>query len=124
MNILIIGTGMYVSGRGTKGYGTILPAISTFHKESKCISKLFVVGTNVQRTQKAEIKSQQLSKLTGVELPVEFFPVLDSGRHLPGPLPQSFASIPPQEVSANTADSSNLTFHGQTRNLIWRLFQN
>ena len=58
MNILIIGTGMYVSGRGTDGYGTILPAISTFQKETNRISKVFVVGTNVQRTQEAEIKSQ------------------------------------------------------------------
>ena len=38
MNIVIIGTGMYVSGRGTDGYGTILPAIiewkrKTYHKD-------------------------------------------------------------------------------------------
>ena len=26
-NILIVGGGMYVSGRGTKSYGTVLPAI-------------------------------------------------------------------------------------------------
>lgn len=74
MNILIIGTGMYVSGRGTDGYGTILPAISTFQKEYNCISGVFVVGTNVQRTQKAKAKSRKLSELTGISLPLKFFP--------------------------------------------------
>ena len=32
MNILIVGTGMYVTGRGTEEHGTILPAISSFQK--------------------------------------------------------------------------------------------
>ena len=74
INVLVVGSGMYVSGRGTDGYGTILPAISTFQKETNRISKVFVVGTNVQRTQEAEIKSQKLSELTDVKLPIKFFP--------------------------------------------------
>ena len=32
MNLLIIGTGVYVCGRGTDGYGTILPAVMQCHK--------------------------------------------------------------------------------------------
>ena len=50
MEIIIIGTGMYVSGRGTDGFGTILPAVCEFHRRTNLISKLTVVGTNVQRT--------------------------------------------------------------------------
>jgi len=65
MDVCIIGTGMYVSGRGTDGYGTILPAISAFQKEMNSLSRVFVVGTNVQRTQEAEEKIQKLSDLTG-----------------------------------------------------------
>ena len=32
------------------------------------------MGTNVQRTHKAEIKSQKLSELTDIKLPIKFFP--------------------------------------------------
>jgi len=74
MNILIIGSGMYVSGVGTEGYGTILPAINTFQKESNSITNAYVVGTNVQRTQKAKIKSKKLSELTNIKVPINFFP--------------------------------------------------
>ena len=35
MRILIIGTGMYVTGRGTDGYGTIFPAIIEFQRIQK-----------------------------------------------------------------------------------------
>ena len=40
MEIIIIGTGMYVSGRGTDGFGTILPAISEFHRRTNLLSKV------------------------------------------------------------------------------------
>ena len=52
---------MYVSGRGTDGYGTILPAISAFQKEMNSLSRVFIVGTNVQRTQEAQTKSLKLA---------------------------------------------------------------
>jgi len=74
MDICIIGTGMYVSGRGTDGYGTILPAISAFQKEMNSLSRVFVVGTNVRRSQEAQTKSLKLAELTGVQLPLKLFP--------------------------------------------------
>jgi hypothetical protein len=72
MNILIVGTGMYVTGRGTEEHGTILPAIISFQKERSCISKVLLAGTNVIRTQAAEAKSSELIELTGVPLPLKF----------------------------------------------------
>ncbi len=66
ISVLVVGSGMYVSGRGTAGYGTILPAISTFQKNTNSISKFFVVGTHVQRTKEAEINSKLLTELTDV----------------------------------------------------------
>jgi predicted dehydrogenase len=74
MNILIVGTGMYVTGRGTEEHGTILPAISSFQKERSCISKVLLAVTNVIRTQAAEAKSSELIELTGVPLPLKFYP--------------------------------------------------
>ena len=35
MKIIIFGTGNYVTGRGTKEFGTILPALYEFNKISK-----------------------------------------------------------------------------------------
>jgi len=74
MKILVIGTGMYVTGRGTEGYGTILPAISAFQKEKNCISNVYLVGTNIQHTLEAKSKSIELNDMTGIPLPLEFFP--------------------------------------------------
>ena len=34
MKILIIGTGMYVTGRNTDGYGTIFPSIIEFQRNN------------------------------------------------------------------------------------------
>ena len=44
MNIIIIGTGMYVTGRGTGGYGTILPAITEWKRSGRPLSKVLLVG--------------------------------------------------------------------------------
>ena len=44
-NVLIVGGGMYVSGRGTKNYGTILPAILEA-KKNGYINKVYVATTN------------------------------------------------------------------------------
>ena len=35
MKILVIGTGMYVSGRNTKDYGTIFPSIIEFQRANQ-----------------------------------------------------------------------------------------
>ena len=34
LNILVIGTGMYSTGRGTDAYGTVLPAINEWHRNN------------------------------------------------------------------------------------------
>ena len=36
-NILIVGAGMYVTGRGSDSYGTILPALVNYSKKEKLI---------------------------------------------------------------------------------------
>ena len=65
---------MYVSGRGTDGFGTILPAISAYQKDMNSLSRVYIVGTNVKRTQEAQTKSLKLAELSGVQLPLKFFP--------------------------------------------------
>ena len=40
MKIIIIGNGNYVTGKGTDEYGTILPAIYEFQRDTKLIKKV------------------------------------------------------------------------------------
>ena len=41
LNIIVIGTGMYVSGRGTDTYGTVLPSIIEWKRKGNDIGKWF-----------------------------------------------------------------------------------
>lgn len=74
MNIVIIGTGMYVSGRGTNSYGTILPAISEWKRKKNIVKKVLLVGTNGDHSNTALKKAEDLQKLTGVSFSVRAHP--------------------------------------------------
>ena len=47
INVLVIGAGLYVCGKGTEGFGTILPAIYEWKRQTgnkgevKCVSTSF-----------------------------------------------------------------------------------
>ena len=77
MNIIIIGTGMYVTGRGTGGYGTILPAITEWKRSGKPLSKVLLVGTNRKHSLEALQKAKTLQTITGVQYDIEVFPNKD-----------------------------------------------
>ena len=47
IKLLLVGAGMYVTGRGTDTYGTILPAVCTAYKNNK-ISEIIVVATSTK----------------------------------------------------------------------------
>ena len=74
LNVLIIGTGMYVCGRGTDGFGTIMPAISEWVREGNELSSLTCVGTSVAGGQLLKSKLDELRAVTGVYLKTEIFP--------------------------------------------------
>ena len=75
MNIIVIGTGMYVSGRGTDGYGTILPAIIEWARKEVSLCKVFLVGTNGGHSREAFEKAKSLQNLTGVSLDIKTYPL-------------------------------------------------
>ena len=55
MNIIIFGNGMYVAGRGTDEYGTIVPGIVEFQKTNRIIDNIILCGRtkkNIQDTKK------------------------------------------------------------------------
>lgn len=73
LNILIIGTGMYVCGRGTDGYGTILPAIYEW-KRRNAFGDVFIAGTNPEGIKVVKEKVAELNRLFGFEINPKYFP--------------------------------------------------
>lgn len=74
MNILIIGTGMYVCGRGTDGYGTVLPAIYEWKQKLREIGNIYFVGTNSDGIKVLNGKVNELNKLFGFDIKPKYFP--------------------------------------------------
>ena len=68
---------MYVAGRGTEGYGTILPAIAEWKRKDQSEGKLVMVGTNGVHSQQALEKVNLLQKMTGVPMNIEVYPKSD-----------------------------------------------
>jgi D-galacturonate reductase len=74
LNIVVIGTGMFSTGRGTGGYGTVLPAINEWQRNNNIEVKTIFVGTNGSNTISLESKAKKLAKDTGVNLDISFMP--------------------------------------------------
>ena len=74
MNIVIIGNGMYATGRGTDAYGTILPAVFEWKRFGSTIEKLVIVGTNGKHSSQAKKKVKELSSKTGIFIETEVYP--------------------------------------------------
>ena len=74
INIVVIGTGMYVSGRGTDGFGTILPSIVEWKRSGGPIGKVVLVGTNGSHSKETMLKANELFKQTGINLDLEILP--------------------------------------------------
>ena len=77
VNILIIGTGMYVCGRGTNGYGTILPAIYEWKRQQRGIGDIYIAGAHIEGINILREKVNELNKLFGFEIRPKFFPEKD-----------------------------------------------
>ncbi len=77
LNILVIGTGMYVCGRGTDGYGTILPAI---YEWARCggLGDIYIAGTHIEGINTVKGKVEKLNRLFGLEIAPKYFPESDT----------------------------------------------
>ena len=73
MNILVIGTGMYTCGRGTDGYGTILPAVLEWKRKNP-EGEMYIAGTSPESIRIAQAKIQDLKRNMQVEPSVRYFP--------------------------------------------------
>lgn len=74
LNILIIGTGMYVCGKGTDGYGTILPAVYEWKRREEISGSVYIAGTHLEGIETVKKKNKELNKLFGFEIEPKCFP--------------------------------------------------
>jgi len=91
MNIVVIGAGMYVCGKGTKGYGTIMPAIFEWSKKN-LIGKVYVAATSWDSVKLAKDKINTLKQDMGIDVEVVYFPV--SGKNDSDSFKEAINKIP------------------------------
>lgn len=73
IDVLVIGAGMHVSGRGTPGYGTVLPAVVQAHRDG-LVRGVLVAATSGASIQAAHEKMAGLNALLGTQVAIEGFP--------------------------------------------------
>jgi predicted dehydrogenase len=73
LNVLIIGTGMYVSGRGTEGYGTILPAVYEWMRKGSQ-GDIYIAGSRSEGIEEIKKKVRELNELYGFTITPKYFP--------------------------------------------------
>lgn len=73
IDVLVIGAGMHVSGRGTSGYGTVLPAVVQAHRDG-VVGRVLVAATSANSIQAANEKMAGLNRLLGTAVKLEGFP--------------------------------------------------
>ena len=78
IDIVVIGAGLYVCGKGTKGFGTILPAIFESKRNNKNIGAIHCVSTSTSSSIEFLDKAEKLRKKTGVDIEVSAHPRNDS----------------------------------------------
>ena len=79
LNILVIGTGMYVCGRGTKGYGTVMPALLEWMKNN-ALGDIFISGKSPQGIKDAKTKIKKLSYSMGIAPSIKYLNGSGRGR--------------------------------------------
>jgi len=73
LEVLIIGTGMYVCGRGTDGYGTILPSVMQAYRDG-LVSRIVVAGTRESSIKFLNNQVEELRQQLGIDVAVEGYP--------------------------------------------------
>jgi D-galacturonate reductase len=74
LDIIVIGAGLYVCGKGTLGYGTILPAIFEWKRLNENTGDIHCVSTSAESSKKLLDKASELAVKTGVKLNIKSYP--------------------------------------------------
>lgn len=79
IDVLVVGAGMYVCGKGTEGYGTILPALFEAHRQG-LVGRIHIAATSPASAGQALVKAQALAERMGVRPEVAVAPQGAAGR--------------------------------------------
>lgn len=71
MKVLVVGAGAYVTGRGTEGLGTVLPALGQ-HSKRTPITRVVVEATRASNAAVVEHAAKEIDRRLGTQLPVEY----------------------------------------------------
>ena len=71
MNILVIGSGMYVTGRSNTGPGTVLASLSEISKRTP-FAKVMIVAKNPENRRLVQDKVQEINRKIGSALRVDY----------------------------------------------------
>ena len=77
IDIIVIGAGLYVCGKGTSGYGTIMPAIFEWKRHNKNIGDIHCVSTSPKSSKELFQKVKGLEIKTGINVDVKTYPEND-----------------------------------------------
>jgi D-galacturonate reductase len=81
VKVLVVGAGMYVTGRGTGGIGTLLPALVQYSRVGR-LDSVTVLATRAEAQSGVPEAAARVNALLGASLPVHY-------RRLDGPLGQA-----------------------------------
>lgn len=81
IDLVVIGAGLYVCGKGTEGYGTILPAIFEWKRLNTNAGDIHCASTSAESSKKLLQKAKELEIKTGVELEIKSYPESGSKNH-------------------------------------------
>ena len=73
IKILVVGAGMFVSGRGANNYGTVLPAVCNEYVNGN-ISEIILASTNVQSANYAKKIVLKINKIFNKKIIFKSFP--------------------------------------------------
>lgn len=77
LNIVVVGTGMYVCGRGSDGYGTIMPAIYEWAR-CECLGEIYIAGIHSEGIVAVKKKVNELNQLFCFDIEPKYFPGSDT----------------------------------------------
>lgn len=84
LNILVIGTGMYVCGRGTDGYGTVMPAILEWRRRNGS-GKIYVAGKSRKGMDIARAKINALKRAADIDILIKYLTPKEAVKRIPRP---------------------------------------
>ena len=72
-NVLVVGAGMYVCGRGTAGVGTVLPTLVCAQR-SGLVNQIFVAGTSAESLRAVQTKLSKINNSLGTNVDIQGYP--------------------------------------------------